>query len=245
MGGVLDQSAFEVAPGLVWRALANELNQLGVQFVFGAMPQHLVLGDAKITGFEHQDSVVECDHVFATDAEFAMASAAGLGRPLSFMSGQFSLAISSPVAPWLGPSVATADGRLLFWQAPDGEIILGEVSRPDGITKNTISDVAQFLLSVSPQLGSLKLRPLSHRISGLPKDGLPVLGEISGSNFYVSCGWGSARSTMAPIVAQYLAQVIAGVARPFEMDFLSPDRFAMARGVSLTAGIDTSAEQNS
>jgi sarcosine oxidase subunit beta len=226
-GGAYESDSYEVAPGQVWHALAGRLNRLGAHFFIGDMPQHLVLGNDGISGVERNNLVVDCGAVIATDTEFAVAAAAGLGVPLKIVRAMARVSISNPMRPALGVSVSTLDDHISCWQGADGEFVVSDTGSISENGSDAPTEAAGFLMSFVPVLGALKLRRWIHQDQSMGADGLPLLGEVGHSGFFINCGWGASALTMAPIAGEVIADQITKKQNAFQSDRFKPERFEL------------------
>jgi glycine/D-amino acid oxidase-like deaminating enzyme len=58
-------------------------------------------------------------------------------------------------------------------------------------------------------------------------DGLPLLGEVGHSGFFINCGWGASALTMAPIAGEVIADQITKKQNAFQSDRFKPERFEL------------------
>ncbi len=58
-------------------------------------------------------------------------------------------------------------------------------------------------------------------------DGLPLLGEVGHSGFFINCGWRASALTMAPIAGEVIADQITKKQNAFQSDRFKPERFEL------------------
>jgi glycine/D-amino acid oxidase-like deaminating enzyme len=234
-GAALDREACRVGPGLVWRALAARLHRTGATFRLGALPARIALRDGHVTGIELDGDLVDCDALVVTEPLFLDRVQAAVPLSLAFETSIRKIAATCPVDADCQASVESIDGRLDFWQLPDGEIAFAGPENPPGAVGTAgrcgaPSAVAAVMLqSLMPQLNSMKCRWLGEEKLLRAPDGVPVLGEAQSSGIYLAAGWGAAALALAPFIGRSLADRAAGETLDYRLDRLAPDRFPADR----------------
>jgi len=112
----------------------------------------------------------------------------------------------------------------------DGRLLVGATLEEAGFDKRTdvatIQRLHRAALDVMPRLKDAKiLEDWAGLRPGTP-DGLPILGGTTISNYYVATGHFRDGILLAPITAQIMADVIEGRNPAYDLNPLSPSRFA-------------------
>ena len=140
---------------------------------------------------------------------------------------------TEPLKPFLAPLVSLLSSGLYFSQSMRGEIV-GGITVPDaahGVQLGSrllfLETIAKDLVAVMPRLAAVKVVRQWAGPYDVSPDGYPILGEPDGlPGFYLACGFVGHGFMMAPVIAQYYAELLCGGARHPIFDRCQLSRFA-------------------
>ena len=205
-------------------ALANSVNELGVQTICGVNVESIRTEKSRVKGLqtsagEFQASTV----VLAAGAWTSLLSTTVKVEPVR---GQMICLTSQPRL--TRHVIYSPRGYLVPRQ--DGRLLVGSTSEAAGFAKEvTVAGINQILLNALEIAPSIATLPLVDSWSGLrPKapDGLPVLGpcgEIDGLIY--ATGHYRNGILLAPITGELIARTIVDGSLPTSLAPFSPDRF--------------------
>jgi sarcosine oxidase subunit beta len=144
---------------------------------------------------------------------------------------------TEPLKPFLAPLVSLLSSGLYFSQSMRGEIV-GGITVPDdkhGVQLGSrllfLETIAKDLVAVMPRLAGVKVVRQWAGPYDVSPDGYPILGEPDGlPGFYLACGFVGHGFMMAPVIAQYYADLLCGGARHPIFDRCRLSRFAAGTG---------------
>jgi glycine oxidase len=112
----------------------------------------------------------------------------------------------------------------------DGRLVIGSTLENAGYDKrvdpHTIQRLHELAINLVPALRMVKVHEAWAGLRPGTQDDLPILGETTTKGYFVATGHYRDGILLAPITAKVMAQVIVGEEPDFQIDFLSPLRFA-------------------
>ena len=141
---------------------------------------------------------------------------------------------TEPLKPFLGPMVSVLRSGLYFSQSMRGEIVTGiTVADEDtgevklGSRLKFLTTLAREITRVMPRLAAVKVLRQWAGPYDVSPDQSPIVGETpSVPGFYLACGFVGHGFMMAPVVAKYFAEYLAGKGRHELFDRWRLARFA-------------------
>jgi sarcosine oxidase subunit beta len=138
---------------------------------------------------------------------------------------------TEPLKPFLRPMVSVLSSGLYFSQSMRGEIVTG-ITVPDedrtvklGSRLLFLELLAAEIVRLLPQLAGVKVVRQWAGPYDLSPDGHPILGEAL-PGFYLCCGFTGHGFMMAPVIARYYGEWLAGGPKHELFDRCRLSRFA-------------------
>lgn len=229
VGGVFIKEARHIDPGTLLKALADRLQQDGVELRMGTQVTGFERSGDRVTGLKTSGGTLSGDDVVLASGAWAGALVKQLGYSLPLQAGKgYSLQFTAP-NPKLTASVFLGDAKIACTPMNTGTRYAGTIEF-SGINTNMERSRIESLHKKIPQYlpnydGTayasewVGMRPVT-------PDGLPVIGLVPGwTNTYIASGHSTAGLPLAPATAERIATMIAGEAQSGG-DAFDPARFA-------------------
>lgn len=229
VGGVFIKEARHIDPGTLLKALADRLQQDGVELRMGTQVTGFERSGDRVTGLKTSGGTLSGDDVVLASGAWAGALVKQLGYSLPLQAGKgYSLQFTAP-NPKLTASVFLGDAKIACTPMNTGTRYAGTIEF-SGINTNLERSRIESLHKKIPQYlpnydGTayasewVGMRPVT-------PDGLPVIGLVPGwTNTYIASGHSTAGLPLAPATAERIAAMIAGEAQSGG-DAFDPERFA-------------------
>ena len=215
-------------------ALANSVNQLGVQILSHTRSDEVRTDKNKVVGVEISQGFISCNTVVIaagcwSDQVRIIGSGVWHGPTMVPVRGQM---VCLAAKPKLSQHVVYSH-RGYIVPRQDGRLLAGSTSEPNTFVKQTtaggVTSILKSAIEISPQIAQL---PIIDMWAGLrPKavDGLPVLGpcdEIAGLHY--ATGHYRNGILLAPVTGELIAQAILEPAKSADLAPFSPNRFSQA-----------------
>lgn len=233
-GGLHTPEEGYFAPGEVVEHFAGAADTAGAELQEGVAVVDIKVNDGEVTGVETTHGLRPTD---------AIVNAAGPWAP--FVNGM--AGVSTPLRHTFGPIlVLEADASVgmpftlfesKYYVRPHGDrraflgryetdYASGETLDPDdvrGVDDAFRAGVRALIDTTLPKLSDTDVGDEWVGIRTVTPDGRPVIGESTVSGFFLACGMSGLGVTLAPAVADVLADRVDGGTMPLE---LAPNRFA-------------------
>jgi glycine oxidase len=229
-GALLFPNDIQVENRRLLSALANSVNNLGVEVLIETNVELLMIERSRVTGVQTSRGTIRCKSLViaaGTWSSFLLRSSVFPDPAIQPVRGQM---ICLESKPQLTRHVLYSPRGYLV-PRKDGRLLAGSTSENAGFAKRVtaggISSILQNTLEISPAIGTLPVVDTWAGLRPRPADGLPVLGacgEIDG----VLYATGHYRNgiLLAPLTAELITETIVdGATSPLLAPF-SPDRFS-------------------
>ncbi|WP_216830321.1 NAD(P)/FAD-dependent oxidoreductase [Alkalihalobacterium elongatum] len=140
--------------------------------------------------------------------------------PIKLVKGQ--IIVTEPLKPLLNHIVSGVR------QTNNGELLIGYSKEEDGFNRNTsfniVGETARYAQKIVPKLKKVNIVRTFAGIRSMPKDGLPILGEVpSNPGLYVAVTHSGI--TLAPIVGLLMSELLREGSTSFPLDDYLVSRF--------------------
>ncbi len=139
------------------------------------------------------------------------------------------LVTTSPAPPQIKTMLATH--KLHGWQGEDGRFLIGadfgggaDFSNPEAFAEQLVADLGRLI----PGAAGCKVEGITVRERPMPADGRPAIGPLGPQGLYVVSTHSG--MTLAPVIAQCVAQEVGGGAEEPRLAPYRPDRAALRGG---------------
>lgn len=226
-GALLFPNDIQVENRRLLSALANSVNNLGVEVLTETNVESLIIERSRATGVQTNRGPIRCKSIVIAAGTWSSLLPCSSVLPIQPVRGQMICLESKPQL--TRHVLYSPRGYLVPRQ--DGRVLAGSTSENAGFAKRVtaggISSILQNSLEISPVIATLPVVDTWAGLRPRPADGLPVLGacgEIDG----VVYATGHYRNgiLLAPLTAELITEaIVAGVTSPLLAPF-SPDRFS-------------------
>ncbi|HEV8186798.1 MAG TPA: glycine oxidase ThiO [Pyrinomonadaceae bacterium] len=226
-GALLFPNDIQVENRRLLSALANSINNLGVEVLTETNVDSLQIERHRVTGVQTNHGTIRCKSIVIAAGTWSGFLPRSSVLPIQPVRGQM---ICLESKPQLTRHVLYSPRGYLVPRR-DGRLLAGSTSENAGFAKRVtaggISSILQNTLEISPAIATLPVIDTWAGLRPRPADGLPVLGpcgEIDG----VVYATGHYRNgiLLAPLTAELITEaIVGGVTSPLLAPF-SPDRFS-------------------
>jgi len=226
-GALLFPNDIQVENRRLLSALANSVNNLGVEVLTETNVESLQIERHRVTGVQTNHGTIRCKKIVIAAGTWSGFLPRSSVLPIQPVRGQMICLESKPQL--TRHVLYSPRGYLVPRQ--DGRLLAGSTSENAGFAKRVtaggISSILQNTIEISPAIATLPVVDTWAGLRPRPADGLPVLGacgEIDG----VIYATGHYRNgiLLAPLTAELITEVIVtGVTSPLLAPF-SPNRFS-------------------
>ena len=226
-GALLFPNDIQVENRRLLSALANSVNNLGVEVLTETNVEALEIQRARVEGVQTNRGLIGCKSVVIAAGTWSTLLQRSSVPPIQPVRGQMICLESKPQL--TRHVLYSPRGYLVPRQ--DGRLLAGSTSENAGFAKRVtaggISSILQNTLEISPAIATLPVVDTWAGLRPRPADGLPVLGacgEIDG--LFYATGHYRNGILLAPLTAELITEAIVdGVTSPLLAPF-SPDRFS-------------------
>jgi len=225
---------------LTGAAIAAARNR-GVDFSSGDQVLAVDVADGRACGVRTSNAqfaaglVVNCTGAWAGQIRVgtgaspvhAEQSSAGFRVPTRPVKGQM-LCVTMPEKELVRHVVRAPDVYLI--PRSDGRMSIGATAEEAGFDKQTVPETIAKLrraaIDLVPKLADARILEAWAGLRPGTPDGLPILGTMSTSGYFVATGHFRDGILLAPVTAKLMAQIMTGQRPPIDVSKLSADRFA-------------------